>query len=215
MMSVEEFSRFIGASAIGIPGGWERLEKLDGWCTEKKARILCALVLYARPTVCVEIGVFGGKSLFTIASACYEYGGTVHGIDPWTKDEAMVEVKEQANCDFWGTVDLESVYEKCMAARSELGLDACCHIHRTTSEKAAPLFDQVDLLHIDGNHTEKQSVLDATLWLPKVPSGGIVVFDDIDWYEIGQPTTAAAVRVVEASCDRIVRVENYAFFRKR
>ena len=88
-----DLARMLEAASAGIPGGWERLSKLDGWCSEKKARVLCALVSFFRPNVCVEIGVFGGKSLFAMASACYEYGGTVHGIDPWTKDEALEAVQ--------------------------------------------------------------------------------------------------------------------------
>lgn len=208
-------SRMIDAAAAGIPGGWARLNELEGWCSEKKARVLCALVSYFRPNTCVEIGVFGGKSLFAIASACYEYGGTVHGIDPWERDEAVLAVQEQANKDYWGSVNLDAVYNGCVAALSRLGLEACCHIRRMTSEQAAPLFETVDLLHIDGNHTEKQSTLDATLWLPKVTSGGIVVFDDIDWCEAGKPTTAAAVRIVEDQCELLSQIENYAIYRKR
>jgi predicted O-methyltransferase YrrM len=203
-------ARMLEAAATGIPGGWERLSRLDGWCSEKKARALCAIVAFARPNTCVEIGVFGGKSLFAIASVCYEYGGSVHGVDPWLKDEALVAVQEAENREWWSRIDLNVVYGKCVAALNSFGLQACCHLHRMTSEKAAPLFERVDLLHIDGNHSETQSTLDVKLWLPKVPSGGIVVFDDVDW-----PTTATARSMVEQECDRLVQVDNCAFFLKR
>ena len=60
------------------------LPSLEGWCSREKALNFIDLVLEVKPQVCVEIGVFGGSSLFPVASALKHRGeGIVIGIDPW------------------------------------------------------------------------------------------------------------------------------------
>jgi hypothetical protein len=44
------------------------LPSLEGWCSREKALNFIELVLEMEPDVCVEIGAFGGASVFPVAS---------------------------------------------------------------------------------------------------------------------------------------------------
>ena len=59
------------------------LPTLEGWCSKSKANHFIDLILAVKPEVYVEIGVFGGSSIFPVASALKYLGkGVVIGIDP-------------------------------------------------------------------------------------------------------------------------------------
>jgi len=47
----------------------QEVPNLYGWCSPEKAQHLVDLVLETKPQVCVDIGTFGGRSLFPVASA--------------------------------------------------------------------------------------------------------------------------------------------------
>ena len=61
----------------------------------------------------------------------------------------------------------------------------------------------IDILHIDGNHSEQASYLDVTKWVPLVRSGGWIFFDDMTWFENGVFTTARAVEWLNANCYKL------------
>jgi hypothetical protein len=64
----------------------QALPFLEGWCSKEKACAFIDLVLQEKPQTCVEIGVFGGKSLLPVAMALKSLGqGIVIGVDPWDK----------------------------------------------------------------------------------------------------------------------------------
>lgn len=188
------------------------LPKLPGWCTPQKAHALAELILTTKPEVSVEIGVFGGSSLIPQALA-HEFNsrGRVYGIDPWSKDASLESVQERENLDWWAGQDYENIYRNCLRSVLELGLTEWCSIIRAKSEKAVNLFDSViDVLHIDGNHSEEKSVNDVFLYLPKVRPEGFVWFDDVDWH-----STKRAVSFVEEQCERIKSVGTCVLYRKR
>lgn len=186
------------------------IPKMPGWCSLEKANAMATMIVERKPAVVVEIGVFGGRSLLAMAFACQHAGvGRVHGIDPWTKEDALDSVQERENIEWWEKLDYETIYRVCLKAVIDQGVTGVCTIHRTTSERAVGLFDEVDLLHIDGNHSEVSSCRDVRLWLPKVKSGGHVWFDDIDW-----PSTAKALGMLVESCERLSDVGTCAVFRK-
>ena len=191
--------------------------KLEGWCSAEKARAMAQLVVEYRPQVSVEIGVFGGKSLVPQALACdYVEGGHVFGVDPWSNAEAIKDAQHPDNIKFWGGIDMEAIYRGCLTALLENRLTQYCTVFRTTSERACTLFDEIDVLHIDDNHTEQASVLDVFLYLPKVRSGGHIWFDDVDWKEIGEHfSQQRALDLIEERCERIRLIGNCALYRKR
>ena len=48
--------------------------KLAGWCSREKSLTIARMVLQERPKTCVEIGIFGGRSLVPCAAALRHIG---------------------------------------------------------------------------------------------------------------------------------------------
>ena len=88
-----------------------------------------------------------------------------------------------------------------MLKRLELGRFAIAI--RATSEQAAWLISEIDFLHIDGNHSEVNSLQDVALYLPKVRAGGVVVYHDALW-----PERQKALEVLMQSCEVIDLIDN-------
>ena len=179
------------------------MKQLDGWCAENKAGILIDLILKNKPEIIVEIGVWGGKSLVPMAQALRaNQKGKIYGIDPWDNQASMEEVVHPENQAFWGRVDHTAVMNGLIGKIREFGLDNQIELIRATSEDA-PAIDEIDVLHIDGNHSDKTSYFDATKWVPYVKKGGFIIFDDMTWYENGTYTTARAVEWLNDNCMKI------------
>lgn len=185
---------------------WESAVQYQGWCSEEKATAMYELTRSQNPRLCVEIGVFGARSLAVTAMALRDaqkdggIGGVVWGIDPWTKDAALHNEMDQANREWWEKVDLDSVRE---AGLRRIGIDGLWPWTRVIVSKAgdaAMLFCLIDWLHIDGNHNEECSTNDVLLWAPKVRKGGYIWFDDVDW-----PQTQRALAILENGLARRVR----------
>ena len=152
----------------------------------------------------VEIGVYRGKSLFSVAPAFQENRGSCIGIDPWFSDsfreQDTTEAIKKLVDDFTDTADFDGLYHEVLMKKVELNLADTVTIIRKTSEEAYPLLMEqfnreedksadeknsgktfIDMLHIDGNHDYVYVNKDAELYIPLVNQGGFVVFDDIDW----------------------------------
>ena len=156
------------------------MDELHGWCTKEKAATLMDLVLMLRPTTVVEIGVFGGKSLVPIAYALQEGGeGKIYGIDPWSSAESIVGM-DAANREYWSNINHEDVYQGLLKKISKFGLQDYISLIRCTSEAASPI-SNIDILHIDGNPSEENSLQDVMKWFPFVRSGGLIIVNDIYW----------------------------------
>jgi hypothetical protein len=72
---------------------------------------------------------------------------------------------------------------------------------------------KIDILHIDGNHSEWASSTDVVLWLPHLKPQGLLFMDDYDW-----ESTQTAKRLIERQCT-LIREEklpesHYAVYRK-
>lgn len=152
---------------------------LPGWCPPEKAEALAAMVVALRPRVSVEIGIYGGSSFIPIALAHKENGnGIALGIDPWS-EQASVAGEAPEHVAWWGKQNHEQIYQGFMAAINRLELQPFIKIARQTSDAAvAPAV--IDLLHIDGNHTE-QAVRDVAHFATRVRAGGLCVMDDLNW----------------------------------
>ena len=172
----------------------------DGWCSDQKGAFLIDLVLKTKPQVIVEIGVWGGKSFVPMASALQGLGqGIAYGIDPWDNQASIEAVTEPANLDYWGWVDHKLVKGRLIGKIKQFCLENYIELIQKTSEDTDPISD-IDLLHIDGNHSDKTSYFDVTKWVPYVRSGGWIIFDDMTWHESGAFTTARAVEWLNANC---------------
>jgi hypothetical protein len=190
---------------------------LQGWCPPEKCCHIARLIIENCFKEFVEIGVFAGKSLVS-ASCAFRYlgRGTALGIDPWSNDAALEHMEEdQEYIENWEQRDLERIYRDFIKTVIDRDLTKYCHWIRARSEIAVRMFesDSVDMVHIDGNHSEEMSSLDVRLWLPKVRQSGIILMDDTN--EIEWPSTKKAVEMLRESCDLIEDYGDYAVFRKR
>jgi methyltransferase family protein len=180
----------------------ELLPGMHGWCSLEKAYAMVEVVLEAKPEVSVEIGVWGGKSFLAIVLAHVQLAhGHVYGIDPWARDAALDGVEEKANLDWWAAQNYDAIYQGCLRFMLDHAAVDRWTIYRATSQRAAGLFDAIDFLHIDGNHSEKASTGDIMAYLPKLVPGGYLLFDDVDWF-----STKKAVNLVEERCEKIKAV---------
>ncbi|WP_139793213.1 class I SAM-dependent methyltransferase [Ensifer aridi] len=180
--------------------------ELEGWCSPEKARTMARYIRELRPSVCVEIGVYGGRSLFPCAAALKENGhGRIFGIESWSTDVAVENKTSEGNDAWWGNVDFsrikKSVYS--FVARHDLTNQVC--ILEASSTKASHLFDTIDFLHIDGSHSMINAATDVILYATKVRSGGIIIMDDIEWH-----TTIPAYTLLRSFCDELQVLENPA-----
>jgi len=173
------------------------MDQLEGWCTKNKAGIMIDLVFMLRPKTIVEIGVWGGKSLIPMAYALQLLGnGKVYGIDPWDALES-IQGMEGVNYDWWSKVDHQMILYGLVEKISKFRLNEQIHLVKATSKNAQPI-PNIDMLHIDGNHSENAAMIDVNKWVPLVRKGGIIVFDDVTW-----TTNEKAVEWLDENCIRI------------
>lgn len=195
------------------------LPSIHGWCNFEKAERLVRTIVETNPNLCVEIGVFGGSSLLPQGMAlAYNKHGVIYGIDPWATDAALEEMIDESNKKWWGELNLEDIRIHCQKHIDKLGLGNYCRLIKAKSEDVVHQFDDgsVDILHIDGNHSEALSYKDATLYLPKVKPGGYIFFDDIWWSEgeDNQVTTRKAIVYLLETCERIDIVNDCLILKK-
>jgi predicted O-methyltransferase YrrM len=179
------------------------MAQLHGWCSHEAASFFIDLIFKTKPHVIVEIGVWGGKSLVPMALALKaNQQGIIYGIDPWSSSDSVQWVMEEVNRDFWSRADHDWVYRDLQQKLTQFDLQAEVKIIRATSEDAPPIHG-IDILHIDGNHSDPASYLDVTKWVPLVKSGGWIIFDDMRWFENGMFTTARAEQWLNANCYKL------------
>ncbi|HSW87038.1 MAG TPA: class I SAM-dependent methyltransferase [Rhabdochlamydiaceae bacterium] len=182
---------------------FEYMDQLTGWCSYDKAAVLIDLILKHKPEKILEIGVWGGKSLVPMAYALKESKkGKIYGIDPWDAKESIKWSMNDDNINCWRNLDHFAILYDLITKIEQFQLVDQIELIISTSEDAAPIHD-IDILHIDGNHSDPTSYLDATKWVPYVKSGGWIIFDDMTWYENGTFTTARAVGWLNEHCIKI------------
>ncbi len=173
------------------------ITKMDGWCPIEKADRMMELTAATSPDIFVEIGVFGGMSFLPVAATMkYKKRGIAFGIDPWEVSPCLLG-NEEVHKKWWSKVNFPQIYSKFITHMHENNLVNYFKILKMTSEKALSLFEDnsIDIIHIDGNHSEESALFDATNWLPKVKVGGYIWFDDVNWQ-----TTERAVSYLYQYC---------------
>ena len=151
----------------------------DGWTTTEQAHSMARFIVENRVSVSVEIGVFAGKGLVCMALAHRSIGhGRVIGIDPW-EATASVEGQPKEHKTWWGQLDHESVYQKCLAAIKEFDCTDYVTLIRERSQTCS-VPTGIGLLRIDGNHGPA-SLVDVKRFAPNVIVGGVLYLDDSTW----------------------------------
>jgi hypothetical protein len=158
------------------------LPGMPGWCTTVKGKRMALLAYGAE--LCVELGVFGARSLVAVAVALRDQQqGEAHGIDPYTVDAALEGKNAVANDEWWAKVDLEAIYRGAQETLEKLQLTSHARLIRARSQDVVSGYapGSIDLLHQDSNHSEEVSCKEVELWTPKIKPGGYWVLDDTDW----------------------------------
>lgn len=128
------------------------------------------LVAALKPRVLVELGVDRGESYFAFCqSAAENHTGTrCFGVDTWRGDQHA------------GGYD-ETTFAQ-VSAHNRAHYEAFSTRIRASFEDALEKFgaESIDLLHVDGLHTESAARHDIDSWMPKVRPGGIILLHDVD-----------------------------------
>lgn len=164
-----------------------------GWCTPEKQQELHNLVLKTYNEFegieikSVELGVFGGKSLFPIALAHKELNaGKALGIDTWDNEAPLEGTNSPENNHWWANLDIAGIETTCRKNLIALELQKHCLLKkaRTTDEAFTKIADDsVTLIHQDSAHNREVIIKELLFWAPKLKVGGYWVADDTDWVE--------------------------------
>ena len=162
-----------------------------GGASSFKGALMAKLVVERQLHTLVEIGVHRGRSLVALGTAARQVPGAhVWGIDPYSltayPDPDMGGAGPDGVADWLLAHDFEGACRDAVGAIDRLQLKPWCTLLRETSTAAARQFDlrSIDLLHVDGNHSEDAVRDDLTAYLPRVRAGGIVVLDDVSWTSV-------------------------------
>jgi len=128
----------------------------------------CDLVAVLKPALLVELGVDRGESYFAFCQSAAENktGTRCFGIDTWRGDEHA------------GGYD-ETTFTQ--VSKHNRNYESFSTLLRCTFDEALRRFkeESIDVLHLDGLHTEAAVRHDLEAWLPKLRSGGLLLLHDV------------------------------------
>jgi hypothetical protein len=153
---------------------------LWGWCPPEKAEIIADLLKDIPDPICVEIGVFGGRSAIPVLYSLGNHG-QFYAIDPWTNEEASRGYAPR-DAEYWSNIPINRYEEVFRRALREIGKEYQVNILKCTSDAAISLIPpkvDFDYLHIDGQHTQSQLISDINNYATRVKVGGICILDDV------------------------------------
>lgn len=122
----------------------------------------------------LEIGVFRGENIIGMSKTyCKHLESKMYCVDPWIDYDEYSEYKGK----------LGIIYNLFVEAMNKENLWDKIVVHRDFSHNVVPTFndDFFDIVFIDGNHETDFVYKDGVMVLPKVKSGGTIIFDDYDW----------------------------------
>lgn len=125
-----------------------------------EAAYLYRLLRDLKPKTVVEIGRFRGGSTFLIAATLER--GVLHSYD--------IAVRQGRAGD--------ELDHQLAAALERYGLSERVRLHLADSRTAEPPEPTIDLLFIDGDHSEDGVRADFRRWAPLLPPGGHLLFHD-------------------------------------
>jgi Methyltransferase domain len=188
---------------------------MEGWTTPDRACEMADCIIKTQARVCVDIGVYAGRSTIAMGFGARElYDSMVYGIDPWKVESAIEGESVVEGLRWWQqNSNLEEMHRQTMHQIWAHRLDQWVTIIRAESQHVHQLFEVIDFLNIDGNHTEVASCRDVRLYLPLLRKEHYLMFDDCDW-----PSTQKALGMIEEECELVKKMtdKNEArIYRKR
>ena len=129
---------------------------MNGWCDPAKANHIFDTVYSRNPKVCVELGVFAGRSLIAFGLALAKRatkGSVVYGVDTWAPAPA-VDNSDVTNASWWRNLDYKGIKRECETTCERLKLDKYVRLCQMSMVDAYSTIEgDIDVLHIDGNHS--------------------------------------------------------------
>lgn len=151
-----------------------------GWTTPNKALMLASAVIALRPKVSIEVGVWAGKGMISLALAHkYIGGGMVYGIDPYSAAASAEGQENPEDKKWWSEVDHEMIYRLAQENIRKYGCQNVCQLIRKKSADYEPP-NRIGILIIDSNHGD-ESLKDFHRYCPMVGIGGLLFADDLGW----------------------------------
>jgi predicted O-methyltransferase YrrM len=184
------------------------MEKLEGWCWQEKAlylvRIIQNLQDHKDKLRIMEIGVYAGRSLIPMAIMARPVDGivAVDACDAMEEIKGFEDPKFETHRAWWvnqaqklSTFLFNAVKTANEYSLINLLLAPSRDIWKGRQENS------IDLIHIDGNHSELNSLNDAQHAMRILAPGGFLVFDDANW-----ATTRLAVDLLDLNLKRITTI---------
>ncbi len=161
------------------------IPRLEGWCNVEKAKAMARLVVGLEKPSCLELGVFGGRSLIAMGLGVKfaANGGLVEGVDPFTASAALEGTNDAVNQEWWAKLDYAMILRGAQDGIRRLGLSEIVRLVLKRSQDVVGNYadGSIDVLHQDSNHSEEVSCWEVASWTPKMKPGGFWVFDDTNW----------------------------------
>lgn len=174
-------------------------KQLDGWCSDEKATFIADVISELKPEVCVEIGVFGGRSLVPAAAALRaNQKGVIYGIETWSHQVAVEYTTTEVNDEWWKKVDFTKIKMRFLKFIVDNGLSDFVKLIELPSASTSAAFLEIDYLHVDGAHSVFNAAEDVVLYAKKVRKGGVIIMDDANW-----KTTEPAVQILDSLGERL------------
>jgi cephalosporin hydroxylase len=188
----------------------ELIPLVRGWSgKEQRLFRMAELILQERPQIVVEIGVFGGQSLIPQAMALKALGnGQIFGIDPYNLEVIKEQLADMDDRPMWLKQDMNIVRNDTLQMIRELGLEHHAILIIAESRDCPLLFPQIDILHIDGAHTEEGVILDVRLFAKRVREGGFIWMDDTHF-----PSVQPALRELETFAELVDDWSGYRLYK--
>lgn len=182
-----------------------------GWTDKEQAHAMAAVIIALRPDVSIELGVYAGKGLVSMALAHKEIGkGIVIGVDPYSQEASAEGQVDSSHRQFWGNLDHEMIYKLALQNIQQFGVRDFVRLVRKKSSEYTPP-SNIGLLRIDGNHGEAV-MEDIRNYAPRVELGGFLFLDDLGW--TGGAVVRAAAKLRMQGWKELYRVRETAVFQK-
>ena len=145
-------------------------EEVEGSTSKEELKFLQVCVgELSRGSVVVEIGSHRGRSAIAMGKIAIDRGVLVYAVDPHLPFTGV-------NGREFGPTDLDYMY----GALVEHGVGESVFVVSLKSTKAAMAWDDssVDLLFLDGDHSDAAVRADVSAWSSKIRPGGKIAFHD-------------------------------------
>jgi cephalosporin hydroxylase len=161
-----------------------------GWFDDKQKAWYQREVGQIQNGIVVEIGVYGGASLLSIADICKDNHNTLFGVDPWEL------VKTSNGIDITGERLIQTKDKmKKIRLNLEKTIAGLGHNHITLKkgfsiDVACEFTDKsLDFVFIDGDHSYDSAWSDIRAWYPKVKIGHTLAGHDFGDPEVSRAVT--------------------------